>query len=170
MDKKEWDKVLDVNLGGTFNCSRAVIETMKKRGGGKIINISSVAGKRMSYFAAADYTASKAGILAFTRHIAFELGPFKINVNTICPGFTLTPLVEILSTPEELESLRNKIPLKELARPEDMADAAVFLASNRARMVTGTSLDVDGGLSLGLQDWESYVKSRKEALAKRQQK
>jgi NAD(P)-dependent dehydrogenase (short-subunit alcohol dehydrogenase family) len=164
MDQAEWDRILDINLGGVFNCSRAVIATMKARGGGKIINIASMAGKTMSYHGGADYTASKAAVLGFTRHLAFELGPHKIHVNAICPGVTMTPLLESGSTPEMREVVRKRTPLRDLVRPEDIADVAVFLASPRARMITGTTIDVDGGISLGMQDWESYVRARKGAL------
>jgi 3-oxoacyl-[acyl-carrier protein] reductase len=164
MSKSEWDRIVDVNLGGVFNCSKAVIPTMKTRGGGKIINIASLAGKTMSYHGGADYTASKAAVLGFTRHLAFELGPHKINVNAICPGVTITPLVEAHSTSEMRKSVVSRTPLRDLVRPEDIADAVLFLASEKARMITGSTIDVDGGISLGLQDWDTYVRTRKEAL------
>ena len=167
MDKSEWDRILDINLGGVFNCSKAVIPIMKARGWGKIINIASLAGKTMSYHGGADYTASKAAVLGFTRHLAFEVGPYGINVNAICPGVTMTPLVESTSTPEMRESVRSRTPLKDLVKPADIAEAVIFLASKKARMITGTSIDIDGGISLGLQDWETYVRTRKEALKKK---
>ncbi|MBI1959198.1 MAG: SDR family oxidoreductase, partial [Candidatus Rokubacteria bacterium] len=94
MSHAEWDKIVDVNLGGTFNCSRAAIRPMRERGGGRIVNIASLAAKRMSYFGGADYTASKAGVLGFTRHLAFELARERITVNAVCPGLTITPLVQ----------------------------------------------------------------------------
>jgi len=164
MSKAEWNRILDVNMGGVFNCSKAVIPTMKARKGGKIINIASLAGKTMSYHGGADYTASKAAVLGFTRHLAFELGPYQINVNAICPGVTMTPLVEAHSTIEMRESVRSRTPLKDLVKPEDIANAVIFLASEKARMITGSTIDVDGGISLGLQDWETYVRTRKEFL------
>jgi NAD(P)-dependent dehydrogenase (short-subunit alcohol dehydrogenase family) len=167
MDKSEWDRILDINLGGVFNCSRAVIPTIKARGGGKIINIASLAGKTMSYHGGADYTASKAAVLGFTRHLAFELGPHGVNVNAICPGVTMTPLVEGHSSPEMRESVKSRTPMRDLVKPEDIADAVIFLASKKARMITGSTIDVDGGISLGLQDWDTYVRTRKEALKKK---
>jgi NAD(P)-dependent dehydrogenase (short-subunit alcohol dehydrogenase family) len=167
MDKSEWDRILNINLGGVFNCSRAVIPTMKSRGGGKIVNIASLAAKTMSYHGGADYTASKSAVLGFTRHLAFELGPHGINVNAICPGVTMTPLVEAHSSPEMRESVKSRTPMRDLVKPEDIADAVVFLASKRARMITGSTIDVDGGISLGLQDWDTYVQTRKEALKKK---
>lgn len=167
MDKSEWDRILDINLGGVFNCSRAVIPAIKARGGGKIINIASLAGKTMSYHGGADYTASKAAVLGFTRHLAFELGPYGINVNAICPGVTMTPLVEAHSPPETRESVKSRTPMRDIVKPEDIADAVIFLASRKARMITGSTIDVDGGISLGLQDWDTYVRTRKEALKKK---
>jgi NAD(P)-dependent dehydrogenase (short-subunit alcohol dehydrogenase family) len=164
MDKSEWDRILDINLGGVFNCSRAVIPTMKSRGGGKIVNISSLAAKTMSYHGGADYTASKSAVLGFTRHLAFELGPHHINVNAICHGVTMTPLVEAHSSPEMRESVRSHTPMRDLVKPEDIANAVIFLASKKARMITGSTIDVDGGIALGLQDWDTYVRTRKEAL------
>jgi len=167
MEKSEWDRILDINLGGVFNCSKAVIPIMKAKGGGKIINIASLAAKTMSYLGGANYTASKAGVLGFTRHLAFELGPHKINVNAICPGLTMTPLVEGSSSPEMRQAIINRIPLRDFVRPADIAEAVIFLASEKARMITGTSIDIDGGISLGQQDWETYVRTRKEALKKK---
>ena len=163
MSHAEWDKIVDVNLGGTFNCSRAAIRPMRERGGGRIVNIASLAAKRMSYFGGADYTASKAGVLGFTRHLAFELARDRITVNAVCPGLTITPLVQGAARPGELEMLAKRIPLGELVLPEHIADAVLFYCSARARMVTGTSLEVDGGMSLGMQDPDSYFAARRRA-------
>ncbi|MFC1532052.1 SDR family NAD(P)-dependent oxidoreductase [Thermodesulfobacteriota bacterium] len=167
MTKSEWRHVLGVNLDGTFYCSKAVIETMKGRGGGKIVNISSLAGKKMSYMACAAYTASKAGILGFTRHLSFEVGPYKIRVNAICPGAVLTPKLQ--APPEHIKTISDGMPLKDICRPEDIADTALFLASSRSRMITGTVIDVDAGISVANQDYEGYKKRRKEAFAKGEQ-
>jgi NAD(P)-dependent dehydrogenase (short-subunit alcohol dehydrogenase family) len=164
MTESEWHNVIGVNLDGTFYCSKAVLETMKSRGGGKIVNISSLAGKKISIGSCAAYTASKSGILGFTRHLAFEVGPYKINVNAICPGLTLTHKVQ--ESPERIKSMMNTMPLKDICRPEDIADTALFLASNKSKMITGITIDVDAGESVVSQDWEGYVKRRKEAFAK----
>jgi 3-oxoacyl-[acyl-carrier protein] reductase len=161
---EEWHHVLGVNLGGTFYCCQAVIETMKSRGGGKIIMVASMAAKQMSIASCAAYTASKSGILGFTRHFAFEVGPYKINVNAICPGATLTPKVR--STPEEIQEAKDSMPLKDICTPQDIADTALFLASSKSRQITGTSIDVDSGQFVVAQPWEKYVKRRKEAFAK----
>ncbi|OGK81374.1 MAG: hypothetical protein A2X52_07340 [Candidatus Rokubacteria bacterium GWC2_70_16] len=161
MSHAEWDRIVDVNLGGTFNCARAAIRPMRARGGGRIVNIASLAAKRMSYFGGADYTASKAGVLGFTRHLAFELARDRITVNAVCPGLTVTPLAESAARPGELELLAKRIPLGRLVLPEHIADAVLFYCSPRAEMVTGTSLDVDGGISLGMQDMEAYFAARR---------
>lgn len=164
MEKAEWDRVFDVVVGGTFNCSKAVIGTMKRRDGGKIVNIGSIAGIRTTQFAAANYAAAKAAVLGFTRQLAYELGPYKINVNAVNPFTTVTPLLLAASPPGELERLRGRIPLRDLNEPQDIADAVVFLCSDRARMITGTNLNVDGGatLEVGCVEWETYVARRKE--------
>jgi NAD(P)-dependent dehydrogenase (short-subunit alcohol dehydrogenase family) len=165
MTEADWHSVLGVILDAAFYCSKAVIETMKNRGGGKIINIASLAAKKMSLGNCVAYTTAKSGILGFTRHLAFEVGPYKINVNAISPGGTLTPAVQ--KSPVHLR-LKETNPLKDLCRPEDIAEAAVFLASKRSKMITGVTLDVDAGEPLVSQDWEGYVKRRKEEFAKRQ--
>ncbi len=165
MTKAEWDRVLDVNLGGTFNCSKAAIPLMKKRGEGKIINISSFAAKRMSFFLGANYTASKAAILGFTRHLAFELAPHRITVNAVCPGSVATPLPEAVSNSDYIAKRVAKIPLRELCRPEDIANAVLFLAGNGARMITGTDILVDGGTSVVHASYEDYVASHKKPAA-----
>jgi NAD(P)-dependent dehydrogenase (short-subunit alcohol dehydrogenase family) len=164
MTESEWHNVIGVNLDGTFYCSKAVLETMKSRGGGRIVNISSLAGKKISIGSCAAYTASKSGILGFTRHLAFEVGPYKINVNAICPGLTLTDKVQMPA--ERLKSMTNSMPLKDACRPQDIANTALFLASDKSKMITGITIDVDAGESVVSQDWEGYVKRRKEAFAK----
>jgi NAD(P)-dependent dehydrogenase (short-subunit alcohol dehydrogenase family) len=165
MTLADWHSVLGVILDGAFNCSKAVIETMKNRGGGRIINIASLAAKKISLGNDVTYTTAKSGILGFTRHLAFEVGPYKINVNAISPGATLTPAVE--KSPVHLR-LKETNPLRDICRPEDIAEAAVFLASKRSKMITGIAIDVDAGEFLVGQDWEGYVKRRKEEFAKRQ--
>jgi len=159
MEKADWDRVINVNLGSVLNCSKAVIETMKKRGGGCIINIASMAGKTISDMAGPDYTASKAGIIGFTRQLAFELGPYNIRVNAVCPGTVKTSLTEM--TPEVEEKLISATPLRRLVRPEEVASVVTFLASDKAMMITGSTIAIDGGQRLGFLDWETYVRIRK---------
>ena len=166
MPQSEWNWNMDINMKGLFNCTQIVSEVMKKRGGGKIVNISSLAGLRMTLYGSIAYSTAKAGVLGFTRHCAFELGPHKINVNAVCPGPTLTEVVKSRITPEVKEKVHQTTPLQDFTYPEDQADAVVFLASDRARMITGTSLLVDGGISLpvGSVEWDSFYSSRKQWL------
>ena len=164
MTEKEWHHVLGVNLDGAFFCSKAVLGSMKGRGGGKIVFIASMAARSMSIAACAAYTSSKAGILGFARHLAFEVGPYKINVNAICPGGTLTP--KLRATPEQVEKMKENIPLRDVSTAQDVANAVLFLVSDESRMITGTAIDVDAGQSLVHQPWETYVKRRKDAFAR----
>ncbi len=160
-EQADWDRVISVNLGSVLNCSKAVIKTMKQRGGGCIINIDSMAGKIISDMAGLDYTASKADIIGFTWQLAFELGPDNIRVNAVCPGTVKTALTEMpLDVEEKLISLT---PLRRLVSPEEVADVVAFLASDKAVMITGAAIDIDGGQRLGFLDWETYVGIRRGA-------
>jgi len=136
---------------------------MRSRGGGKIVLISSQAARRMPRQSCIAYTSSKSAILGFVRHLAFEVGPYKINVNTVLPGATLTPKIKL--PPEEIQATKNYMPLKDTCQPQDIADAVVFLASSKARMITGSALDVDAGEFTVNIPWEVFYKRRKEALA-----
>lgn len=147
MPVADWDRVLAVNLRGPFNGTQAVIPHMRKRGGGAVVNIASVAGRRISFGGGANYSASKAGLLGFTRHAAYELAPDKIRVNAVCPGPTATGFGGGQVPSEERKAERaRKIPLGRMVEPADIADAVLFLASDMARMCTGIALDVDGGV------------------------
>ena len=163
--EKDWRRVIDVNLTGVFLCSRAAIGVMKPRRLGNIVNVSSIAGKRISIHGAAHYTASKAGVIGLTRHLAYELGPYGIRVNAICPGVTATPLVERIGDPAALEATQKLIPLGRAATPEDHADAVLMLVSDRARYVTGVALEVEGGLLLSWMDNASYESYRRPDAA-----
>ncbi len=157
--KTDWEKVISINLGSVLNCSKTVIETMKERSGGCIINIASMAGKTISDMAGPDYTATKAGIIGFTRQLAFELGRYNIRVNAICPGTVKTSLTEM--TPEIEEKLKALTPLRRLVKPEEVANVVSFLISEKAEMITGSSIDIDGGQRLGFIDWDTYIYFRK---------
>lgn len=163
---ESWDFVMDVNLKGLFLCTKFAAESMKRRGGGKIVNISSLAGLRMTIYGGIAYSASKAGVNGFTRHCAFELGPSKINVNAVCPGPTMTEALLELAPEEAKQKTLQSTPLQDFTYPEDQADAVVFLASDRARMITGTTLLVDGGISLpvGYVEYDKFYAERKEWL------
>jgi NAD(P)-dependent dehydrogenase (short-subunit alcohol dehydrogenase family) len=146
MPQQEWDRVIEVNLRGVMLCTQAVVEPMSMRGGGAVVNIASIAGKRISYHGGAAYTASKSGVLGFTRHAAFELGIRRIRVNAICPGPTLTPMIRRNATEAEIARTVKTIPLGRWVQPSEIASAALFFASDAAAMCTGTSIDVDGGV------------------------
>ena len=147
MPSADWDRIIAVNLRGPFNGTQAVIPHMKQRGGGAIVNIASVAGRRISFGGGANYTASKAGLLGLTRHAAYELAPDNIRVNAVCPGPTATAFGggQIPSAERKAERAR-KIPLGRMVEAADIADAVLFLASDLSRMCTGIALDVDGGV------------------------
>lgn len=147
IDDKEWDLVMDVNAKGVFNCSKAVIKTMKKQRSGKIVNISSSAGRSTSELGGAHYTASKAAVLGFTRHLARELAPFNINVNAVCPGLIDTPMVRGSTSPEEIEAQVKAIPMGRLGTPEEVADLVLFLVSDASSYINGATIDI-GGASL----------------------
>jgi len=147
MPVADWDRIIAVNLRGPFNGTQAVIPHMRKRGGGTIVNIASVAGRRISFGGGANYSSSKAGLLGLTRHAAYELAPDHIRVNAVCPGPTATAFGGgQLPSAERKAQRGKKIPLGRMVEPEDIADAVLFLASDASRMVTGIALDVDGGV------------------------
>ncbi len=147
MPVADWDRIMAVNLRGPFNGTQAVIAHMKRRGGGAIVNIASIAGRRISFGGGANYSASKAGLLGFTRHAAYELAPDHIRVNAVCPGPTATAFGGgQIPSAEQKAARARKIPLGRMVEPEDIADAVLFLASGMAKMCTGIALDVDGGV------------------------
>ena len=166
MPTSQWDWTMDINMKGLFHCTKFASEVMKKRGGGKIVNIASLAGVRMTMYGGIAYSTAKAGVIGFGRHCAFELGPSKINVNTVCPGPTMTEVVLNRISPDVKQKTLQSTPLQDFTYPEDQADAVVFLASERARMITGTTLLVDGGISLpiGYVEWENFYSDRKQWL------
>lgn len=137
----DWDRVLDINLKGTFLCSKAVIEIMIKNRKGKIINISSLAGQVGGLKASPAYAASKAGIICLTKSFARYGAKYGINVNTVCPGFIETDMTKGRDDP-------NSVPLGRLGTCEDVAKAVYFLASHLSDYITGTTIDVNGGLLL----------------------
>jgi len=144
MTEEDWDAVLDVNLKGTFNCTKAAIRYMSKQKSGKIVSIASVSGE-MGNPGQANYSASKAGVIGFTKTIAREFAGRGINVNAIAPGYIQTPMTD--AVPEKAkEELRRMIPMERLGQPEDVAQAVLFLVSESSSYITGQVLNVNGGI------------------------
>lgn len=140
---EQWQKVLDINLGGVFNTCRVIAPGMRERSWGRIINISSMNGQR-GQFGQCNYAAAKAGMLGFTRSIAQELANKQITVNAVCPGFILTEMTGAMPK-EILDAEVAKIPLGCMGEPEDIAQMVVYLASDAARFITGATMSVNGG-------------------------
>lgn len=144
MKEKDWDEVININLKGAFLCTKAVIRGMIKQKYGKIVNISSVVGV-IGNPGQANYSASKAGIIGFTKSIAKEVASRNITVNAIAPGFIETDMTKKL--PESIkESMIETVPMKKYGRPEDVANLAIFLSSDKAGYITGQVIHVDGGM------------------------
>ena len=144
MSEEQWDRVVDVNMKSCFNLTKAVLRTMLKARSGSIINISSVVGVQGNA-GQANYSASKAGILGFTKSVALELGSRNIRCNAIAPGFIETEMTEKLDA-EVVQGWRDTIPLKRGGSPEDVANTCVFLASDMSSYVTGQTINVCGGM------------------------
>jgi 2-hydroxycyclohexanecarboxyl-CoA dehydrogenase len=144
-----WDKVIAINLKGPVIVTRAVLDDMIKRNSGRIVSIASDAG-RVGSSGEAVYSACKGGIIAFSKTLAREMVRYNIAVNCVAPGPTMTPLVEhnMKENPKLVEALKGAIPMKRLAKPEEIAAAAIFLASDDASYITGQVLSVSGGLTM----------------------
>jgi NAD(P)-dependent dehydrogenase (short-subunit alcohol dehydrogenase family) len=161
MRPEDWDRVIAVNLTGALNGIQAVLPHMRKRGGGAIVNVASIAGQRISFGGTANYTASKAGLLGLTRHAAYELAPDGIRVNAVCPGPTATGFSGAIPSAETKAERARKIPLGRMCEAEDIADPILFLAGDAARMITGVALTVDGGVLIKNDTpYEEYFRRR----------
>ncbi len=160
--EEDWDLVVDVNLKGVFLCNRAAVPHFKKQRSGRIVNISSVAGRQGVEFLA-PYAATKAAVISFTQSVALQLAPYHVNVNAVCPGIIWTPMWERLASyasrampdfagvpPEEVFKavVQVMIPFKKPQTPEDIGNAVVFLASDEAAEITGQALNVCGGMKM----------------------
>ncbi len=143
MTDEEWNKVIDINLSGMFYCCREVIPTMRDSGWGSIINISSINGLR-GKFGQTNYSSAKAGVIGLTKALAKETAKFGTTVNAIAPGMIDTPLLDDMK-PEQKDAAINEILVGRIGTVEDIAEAAAFLCSDRARFITGEVLRVDGG-------------------------
>jgi len=140
IDGFKWDKLMSVNLRGTYLCCREALSIMKKQGSGKIINVSSISGRVGGIATGIDYATSKGAIITLTMSFAKAAGPYGINVNAIAPGFIDTSMTQNYThfNPET-------VPLKRKGTPEEVADVILFLASHRSRYITGSTIDVNGG-------------------------
>ncbi|MDP6776326.1 MAG: SDR family NAD(P)-dependent oxidoreductase [Candidatus Latescibacteria bacterium] len=145
ISEDEWDRVIAVNLKGTFLCSQAALPAMKAAGWGRIVNFSSTAGKNISTVGGAHYTAAKAGILGLTRHLAKEVAGDGITVNAVCPGLIDTEMVRDTIDDDRVRAYEQGFPIPRLGLPEEVADLVAFLATDRAAYITGASLDINGG-------------------------
>jgi NAD(P)-dependent dehydrogenase (short-subunit alcohol dehydrogenase family) len=141
----EWELVMKVNTTGVFLCSKAVVPIMKKQKYGRIINISSSAGRSTSTLGGAHYTASKAAVLGFTRHLAKEVAEYNITANAICPGLIDTEMVRNNCSKERLKKYIESFPIHRLGTPDEVAELVLFLASKEASYITGATFDINGG-------------------------
>ncbi|OGK86346.1 MAG: 3-oxoacyl-[acyl-carrier-protein] reductase [Candidatus Rokubacteria bacterium GWC2_70_16] len=144
MDHASWKRVVDINLGGVFNCTKVFVDQMLKQKYGRVVNITSVIGQ-IGNFGQANYAASKAGVAAFTKSLAKELASKNITVNAVAPGFTETDMVNAI--PEKVKQrLLDQIPMKRFGKSEEVARACVYLCSADGDYITGAELSINGGL------------------------
>jgi len=144
-EEKAWNWLMSINLTGTFLCCKAVLPYMIEGGGGSIINVSSSTGAHDAIGNAAAYVASKGGVALLTKAMAIDHAKHNVRVNALCPGPTDTPMLRPFFSPEELKAFAATFPMGRLGRPEELAYAALFLASDESSFVTGAMLAVDGG-------------------------
>jgi 3-oxoacyl-[acyl-carrier protein] reductase len=144
MTEEQFDRVIDVNLKGVYNCAKAVVDTMIEQGGGVILNASSVVGIYGNY-GQTNYAASKFGVIGFVKTWAREVGPKGVRCNAVAPGFISTPILQ--SIPDDvMRKLTDRVPLKRLGRPEEVANVYAFLASDEASYINGAVIEVAGGM------------------------
>jgi NAD(P)-dependent dehydrogenase (short-subunit alcohol dehydrogenase family) len=144
----DWQKLIDFNLSGTFLFTHAVVPVMKRQRRGKIVNLASIAGRGLSASSSSAYAAAKGGIIAFTRKLAFELGPYNVNINALAPSKTLTERIRPRwnqQSPDDQQTEIDRTPLRRIAEAPDQAKVICFLASGDADFVTGVTIDVTGG-------------------------
>lgn len=164
MCAKRWQRTIDVNLSGTFYADMAAIKHMRLQHYGRIINFSSVAGRRTSYNGNVAYTASKAGVIGLTRHLAYEYARDGITINAVCPGATLTPLLQSLADEHAIRERERTVPIGRLNNIADFVAAITYLCSEAAGGICGAILDIDGGAQLGWASVDIYFERRKELV------
>ncbi|TDR73543.1 3-oxoacyl-ACP reductase FabG [Paludibacterium purpuratum] len=146
MTDDQFDAVIDINLKGVYNCTRAVVDTMVEQGSGVILNASSVVGL-YGNFGQTNYAATKFGVIGFVKTWAKELGKKGIRANAVCPGFVATPILSAM--PEKvIQAMEERVPMRRLAQPEEIANVYAFLASDDASYINGAAIEVTGGLTL----------------------
>ncbi|RAV15623.1 SDR family NAD(P)-dependent oxidoreductase [Paenibacillus contaminans] len=145
IEEQEWDLVMDANVRSVYLCTQAVLPMMMENKRGKIVNISSSAGKSVSTLGGAHYTTSKAAVLGMTRHVAKEMAPYNINVNAVCPGLIDTEMVRSTCGPEQIAYYESSFPIQRLGTAREVADLVLFLASDDSSYITGASIDINGG-------------------------
>jgi len=144
MKEEDWDLVIDINLKGVFNCTKAAVKHMAKQRFGRIVNIASIVGE-MGNAGQANYSASKGGVIALTKTVAREFASRNVNVNAVAPGFIETAMTAALPDAAR-EALTKQIPLNSLGSPEDVANAVLFLVSDASNYITGQVINVNGGM------------------------
>jgi NAD(P)-dependent dehydrogenase (short-subunit alcohol dehydrogenase family) len=149
--EEDWDKVVNLNLKGTFLCTRSAAGYMKKAGYGKIVNLSSITARLGGQLTPVQYVSAKGAVISFTRHVAQELGPFGISVNAVAPGVVLTgERLEKMwygrKSEDERQAYVSQLPLRRLGSPQEIAEAVLFLCSDQASFITGVTLDINGGM------------------------
>ena len=146
MTDEQFDLVIDINLRGVYNCAKDVVDTMVAQGGGVILNASSVVGV-YGNFGQTNYAATKFGVIGFVKTWAKELGKKGIRANAVCPGFVATPILKAM--PEKvIQAMEDKVPMKRMAQPEEIANLYAFLASDEASYINGAAIEITGGLTL----------------------
>ncbi|MEK6712498.1 MAG: SDR family NAD(P)-dependent oxidoreductase [Nitrospinota bacterium] len=149
IDEAAFEQIFNLNVKSVYRCCWALLPHMRERRSGRIVNLSSVAGRSASVLQGAHYSSSKAAVIGLTRHLAREFGPDNINVNAVAPGVIGTPRILAQMTPGQRQRTEAATPLRRIGAPEDVAGVVAFLLSDDARHVTGVTIDVNGGYFLG---------------------